>query len=65
MVEATSSASEQDEAGIASFGAATYTYDKWMKSVGIPVHKGYFIPNLNSLELAWWEDRGVRPPLSS
>ena len=60
MVEATSSASEQDEAGIASFGAATYTYDKWMQSVGIPVHKGYFIPNLNSLELAWWEDRGCQ-----
>lgn len=49
MVEATSSASDQDEAGIASFGAAKYTYDKWMESVGIPVHKGYFIPNLNTL----------------
>ena len=60
MVEATSSASEQDEAGIASFGAATYTYDKWMHSVGIPVHKGYFIPNLNGLELGWWEERGCQ-----
>ncbi len=60
MVEATNSASEQDEAGISSFGAATYTYDKWMQSVGIPVHKGYFIPNLNSLQLAWWEDRGCQ-----
>jgi gentisate 1,2-dioxygenase len=60
MVEATSSAPEQDEAGIASFGAATYTYDKWMQSVGIPVHKGYFIPNLSSLELGWWEERGCK-----
>ena len=30
------------------------------QSVGIPVHKGYFIPNLNSLQLAWWEDRGCQ-----
>ena len=60
MVETASSLSDQDEAGVPSFGAAVYTYDQWMQSVGIPVHKGYFIPNLNSLELAWWEDRGCQ-----
>ena len=65
MVEATSNLSDQnaagqDAAGIATFGAANYTYDRWMQSVGIPVHKGYFIPDLNSLELGWWEDRGCQ-----
>ena len=28
--------------------------------MGIPIHKGYFIPNLSSLELAWWEERGCQ-----
>ena len=60
MVEAASSLSDQDEAGVPSFGAATYTYDQWMQSVGIPIHKGYFIPNLSSVELAWWEERGCQ-----
>ena len=60
MVEAASSLSDQDEAGVPSFGAATYTYDQWMQSVGIPIRKGYFIPNLSSVELAWWEERGCQ-----
>jgi hypothetical protein len=61
MVAAASGTSGHDEAGVPSFGAAaTYTYDRWIESVGIPIHKGYFIPSLNSLELAWWEERGCQ-----
>jgi len=29
MVESISSLSDQDEAGVPSFGAAVYTYDPW------------------------------------
>jgi oxalate decarboxylase/phosphoglucose isomerase-like protein (cupin superfamily) len=28
-----------------------------MNSVGIPVHKGYFVPDLRTAELSWWEER--------
>ena len=34
-----------------------YPYDLWMESVGIPIHKGYFVPNLRNVELGWWEQR--------
>ena len=34
-----------------------FTYDQWMQSVGIPVHKGFFIPDTRTMELGWWEAR--------
>jgi len=34
-----------------------YTYDYWMESVGIPIHRGYYIEDLRTLELGWWEER--------
>ena len=37
-----------------------FTYDRWMKSKGIPIHKGYFIPDLRTVELEWWEERGCK-----
>ncbi|MBI4319660.1 MAG: cupin domain-containing protein [Chloroflexi bacterium] len=30
------------------------TYEKWQKEEGIPVHKGYHIPNLRSVEVQPW-----------
>ena len=37
-----------------------FTYDRWMKSKGIPIHTGYFIPDLRTVELEWWEERGCK-----
>jgi oxalate decarboxylase/phosphoglucose isomerase-like protein (cupin superfamily) len=34
-----------------------FTYDEWMESIGIPIHKGYYIEDLRTLELGWWEER--------
>src|SRR5215470_16205744 len=34
-----------------------YTYDRWMESVGIPIHRGYFIEDLRTVELGWWDER--------
>jgi quercetin dioxygenase-like cupin family protein len=33
-------------------------YDRWMESIGIPIHRGYFIDDLRTIELGWWADRG-------
>jgi hypothetical protein len=30
-----------------------YTYDEWMKSIGIPIHKGYYIEDLKTVDLDW------------
>jgi len=34
-----------------------FPYDEWMESTGVPIHKGYYIEDLRTLELGWWEER--------
>ena len=36
---------------------AEYTYDHWLKSLGLPLYTGFFIEDLRTLELEWWEER--------
>ena len=33
-----------------------YVYDKWIDSLGLPVHKGYYIEDLREVELAPWDE---------
>jgi mannose-6-phosphate isomerase-like protein (cupin superfamily) len=33
-----------------------YAYDTYIESLGLPVHKGYFIEDLRKVELGKWED---------
>jgi len=37
-----------------------FTYDHWMESTGLPVHKGFFVDDLRSVPLGWWEERQSR-----
>lgn len=34
-----------------------FTYDQWMTTLGIPIYKGYYIEDIRTLELGWWEAR--------
>jgi hypothetical protein len=34
-----------------------YSYDEWMEDQGMPIHRGYYIEDLRTLELGWWEER--------
>ena len=34
-----------------------YLYDEWMESQGIPVTKGYYVEDLRTVEVGWWEAR--------
>jgi hypothetical protein len=34
-----------------------YTYDEWMEAQGIPVYHGYYIEDLRTLQLGWWDQR--------
>jgi len=36
----------------------TETYDQWVESLGLPIHKGYYIEDLRKVELGWWEEKG-------
>src|SRR5579871_4967055 len=35
-----------------------FTYDHWMQSIGIPVHRGFYVEDLRTLELGRWDERG-------
>ena len=34
-----------------------FAYDEWMESRGVPVHKGFFVRDVRSMDLGWWEER--------
>lgn len=38
--------------------AVQSTYDRWVEEQGIPVLKGFYVPDLNTLPLAPWAQRG-------
>ena len=34
-----------------------FVYDTWMESHGLPIHRGYFIEDLRTVEVAPWPER--------
>ncbi len=38
------------------FSAPT-AYEQWIASVGIPIHRGYYVEDGRTVELGWWEER--------
>ncbi len=34
-----------------------FTYDYWMESTGLPIHKGFYVEDLRNLKVGWWEER--------
>ncbi len=36
-----------------------FTYDYWMESTGVPIITGFFIDDLRTAKLGWWEERKV------
>ncbi len=37
--------------------AASTSHARWMQSVGIPIHRGYHVEDLRTLQLGWWPER--------
>ncbi len=46
--------------GSARLWTKTFTYDLWMESQGIPIHTGFYIADLRTVELGWWESRNCK-----
>ncbi|SRR5579884_488298 len=40
-----------------SYWSDVYVHDLWMQAQGIPIHRGYYIEDLRTVELGWWEAR--------
>src|SRR5436305_5937726 len=54
----TSSTPQNGTAGTQPPRRVKFTHDRWMDSLGLPVHSGYYIEDLRALELGRWEERG-------
>ncbi len=37
--------------------AASTSHDRWMQAQGIPIHRGYYVEDVRTLELGWWPER--------
>lgn len=37
-----------------------FSYDLWMEAQGIPIHRGYYIEDLRTIELGHWQARNCR-----
>src|SRR3954467_7890188 len=38
-------------------GAASTPYEEWVASTGVPVHRGYYVEDVRTLELGEWPER--------
>ncbi len=47
----------QDQIARGGGADSRYLYDLWMEAQGVPVHRGYFIEDLRTVELGPWEER--------
>ena len=48
---------QASEDQVAANRAAQHGYESWIRSLGIPVHEGYYLDDLRTIELGWWEER--------
>jgi hypothetical protein len=55
MATDTTIRTEPEEVNVVT--AALTSHDRWMRSVGIPIHRGYHVEDLRTLELGWWPER--------
>ena len=39
---------------------AKLPYDEWVESIGVPIHRGYFIEDARNIEVGPWEEAGVQ-----
>ena len=46
----------QDAAKFSSSGKLM-PYDDWMEAQGVPIYRGYYIEDLRTVPLGWWEER--------
>jgi hypothetical protein len=44
-------------AGAVALFTKGFAYDRWMRSLGLPLHTGYFIEDLRTVPVAPWEER--------
>ncbi|MEA2639120.1 MAG: hypothetical protein QOF51_514 [Chloroflexota bacterium] len=54
MVDTSRDTREPEQAALSR---KTYPYDRWMESIGIPIHRGYYVEDLRTLSVSHWDER--------
>ena len=52
--------SNKDDASwarVPAFVNKGYAYDRWIESLELPIHRGYFVDHLRLVEVKHWEQR--------
>src|SRR5579875_2887148 len=57
MAEAATQTGAAAQAARPAPAAPRYPYDDWMESQGLPIYRGYFVPDLREIELGDWDAR--------
>lgn len=34
------------------------THEQWVESLGLPIHRGYYVEDVSKVEVGWWQERG-------
>ena len=42
---------------VQSIAPAKTAYETWIESIGIPIHRGYYLEDVRTIELGWWPER--------
>jgi len=40
-----------------SYSKSLSAYEQWIQSTGVPIHRGFFIDDVRTVELGWWDER--------
>ena len=57
--------STEATAAAAATAAIKDAYNRWIESQEIPIHRGYYIDDVRTVEVAPWEERGATLASSS
>ncbi|HZT08698.1 MAG TPA: cupin domain-containing protein [Chloroflexota bacterium] len=47
---------QHDEATTVSWSVPS-AYEQWVESIGVPIHRGFYVPDLRTVELGPWDER--------
>jgi hypothetical protein len=50
-------AARGEQSAEASFWRRTPAYEEWISTLGVPIHRGYYVEDLRTVGVAWWEER--------
>ena len=39
------------------FGGGNSAYEKWIATLELPIHRGYYVEDIRTCEVGWWEER--------